>query len=275
VRTLALLAASCGALGVAAGGATAPSGLLLWNKLGNAYQVTHSAVGPNLTLYNCHDRTTPSFGDRCSTDVTGKLTFVRGVSGQAAMIHYGPYFPAARVHTALLRQSILNPEHGAVEAWFRQRRDPAPFVDNPHLIFGGPYDLSADDVNLFVQDRVDSGDPRLHFSVYFGNGLVWARSLSDHGIGYPISKLNGTWVHIAGVWDRRGIGGSRDTVRLYVNGVVVAASQKAGWGKTPCGRRRWGRHLGDCFIGVVGCNDTCAGTFAVDELKVWSYAKTY
>src|SRR5439155_23058938 len=39
----------------------------------------------------------------------------------------GSYFPGARVHTALLRDSILNPEHGAVEVWYRQASDPVPY----------------------------------------------------------------------------------------------------------------------------------------------------
>jgi hypothetical protein len=29
-----------------------------------------------------------------------------------------------------------------------------------------------------------------------------------------------------------------------------------------------------CLVDVAGCNDTCRRTFAVDELKVWDYAKT-
>jgi hypothetical protein len=36
----------------------------------------------------------------------------------------GLYFPGAREHTALLRESILDPEQGAVEAWYRQASDP-------------------------------------------------------------------------------------------------------------------------------------------------------
>jgi hypothetical protein len=28
------------------------------------------------------------------------------------------------------------------------------------------------------------------------------------------------------------------------------------------------------IIDVAGCNDTCADTFAIDNLKVWDYAKT-
>ena len=154
------------------------------------------------------------------------------------------------------------------------------FMHNPHRIFGGPYSLTGvDEVNLFSQDRLDSGDPRLHFTVFFGEEpppftpphMVAARSLVDGVEGYPISALNGRWIHVAGVWDRRGIAGTSDTVRLYVNGAVVAASKATDWGTTPCETRRAG---GACFTDVAGCNDTCADTFAVDELKVWDYAKS-
>jgi hypothetical protein len=192
------------------------------------------------------------------------------------------YFPGARVHTALLRSSILASEHGAVEAWYHQRSDPVPYKHNPHRIFGGPYGLTGvDEVNLFSQDRLDSGDPRLHFTVFFGEEpppetqahVVAVRSLADGREGYPISAMNGHWIHLAGVWDRQGIGGTSDTVRLYVDGKVVAASQTSDWGTTPCASRRPAGQW-RCFTDVVGCNDVCANTFAVDNLKLWHYAKT-
>ncbi len=255
-----------------------PKGLVLWNTLGSSYAVRHSVIGPNLDYYDCYDPTTPSFGGRCSIDVMGQLAFVPGVAGSAATIGDGPYFPEARVHTLLLRHSVFNPEHGAVEVLYRQQKDPQPYVDNPHRIFGGPYALTGpDDVALFAQDRVDSGDPRLHFVVSFGGNPthpIYVRSIEDGGIGYPITGLNGQWMHIAGVWDRKGIAGSSDTIRLYVNGKVVATSRSKKWGTTPCGKRFWGRHRGACFTDVVGCNDTCAGTFAVEDLELWSYART-
>jgi hypothetical protein len=192
------------------------------------------------------------------------------------------YFSGARVHTALLRDSILDPEHGAVEAWYRQANDPVPGKHNPHRIFGGPYSLTGvDEVQLFSQDRLDSGDPRLHFSVFFDDEpppftephVVAVHSLVDGRQGYPISALNGNWIHVAGVWDRSGIAGSADSVRLYVNGEVVAASRARSWGNTPCaGRRPAGQWR--CLTDVAGCNDTCVKHFAVDNLKLWNYAKT-
>ena len=197
----AVLAVGAGSSGSAYSGPNAtPPGLLLWNTLGSTYAVTHSAYGPNLVLFDCNDPTTPHFGPRCSIDIRGKLAFVDGPYGTAATIARAGYFPEARVHTALLEQSLLNPERGAVEAWYRQTKDPVPFRDNPHRIFAGGYNLGgAGDVNLQVQDRIDTGDPRLHFSVFD------ATPADDHGaarcersqIG-PISKLT-AWIHISGV----------------------------------------------------------------------------
>jgi FG-GAP-like repeat/Concanavalin A-like lectin/glucanases superfamily len=259
-----------------------PPGLVLWNTLGGDQEVTHSVFGPDLTMYDCHDRTTPSFGQGCSVDVNGTLGYVPGVDGRAATVGGGPYFSEARVHTAVLRTSILNPEHGAVEAWYLQRKNPVPFEHNPHRIFGGPYSLTgADEVMLYSSDRLDSGDPRLHFEVFFGQEpppfvpahVVAVRSLVDGRRGYRISRLNGQWIHVAGVWDRNGIDGTSDTVRLYVNGEVVARSMATSWGTTTCARRVSARPGGACFTDIAGCNDTCARTFAVDELKVWNYAK--
>jgi len=261
--------------GSAGNGPPLGKGLLLWNTLGSPYEVTHSVVGPNLVMFNCRVKRAPHFGRRCSVDIRGKLGFVDGPFGRAASIGGGPYFPEARVHTAELRKSILDPEHGAIEARYWQKKDPVPFVDNPHRIFAGGYNLGgAGDVNLQVQDRVDSGDPRLQFSIFFGRNkarptIIWARSVDDHRIGYPISQYTGQWIHIGAAWDREGIAGTDDTIRLYVNGKVVAVSHKRNWGRVTCGMRKV-----RCWDDIVGCNDTCAGTFAVDDLKIWDYART-
>lgn len=174
-------------------GPTVPPGLLLWNKLGSADEVTHSEYGPDLVMFNC-----TSFS--CGLDVPGTLGYPAGVSGGAASITGGPYFPGARVHTAVLRQSVLNPERGAIEAWYRQASDPVPFAHNPHRIFGGAYSITGvDEANLFSWDQFDSGNPRLHFSLFFNveplpftpAHLVGVHSLVDGAEGYRISQFNG------------------------------------------------------------------------------------
>jgi hypothetical protein len=270
------LACSAGASPAMSAGSQAPApGLLLWNKLGSDQEVTNSEYGPNLVMFNCTD-----FPFGCGLDVPGTLAYPAGVFGGGASIT-GGYFSGARIHTAVLRDAILNPEHGAIEAWYRQDSDPLPYQHNPHRIFGGPYSLTGiDEVNLYSRDAFDSGDPRLHFDLFFDvepppftpAHLVGAHSLVDGGDGYPISQYNGSWIHVAGVWDRNGIDGTADTIRLYVNGDVVAASQQTDWGSTTCDHRLPGQDR--CFVDVDGCNDTCGDTFAEDNLKVWDHAKT-
>ena len=258
-----------------------PHGLILWNTLGEPLRGDAQRVWaePRSLRLSGQDGV-PHFGPKCSIDVPGTLAYVQGNSGGAATVG-GPYFSEARVHTAVLRASILNPEHGAVDSGTRQTKNPSPFKHDQYRIFGGCYSLvGVDEISLC--SRGDSGGPRLHFALFFGEepppyvpaNMVEARSVTDHAEGARISALNGTWMHIAGVWDRNGIGGSSDTVRLYVNGAILATSQQGSWGKTPCGRRVSARPGGACFIDVAGCNDKCAHTFAVDDLKVWDYAKT-
>jgi hypothetical protein len=251
-----------------------PPGLLLWNKLGSIEEIMQSAVGPGLDFFTCEEFA-------CGLDIPGQLQFEFGGIRGAASITGGPYFSTARIHTALLRDAIMSPERGTVEAWYRQGSDPVPFGHDPHRIFGGPYSLvGVNEVNLYVQDDIDSSDPRLEFTVFFGQEpcpfveayVVPALSLVDGGKGVPISSHNGRWIHVAGVWDRNGIAGTTDTVRLYVDGTLVAATQVNDWGTTTCDQRLPGADR--CISDVVGCNDTCADKFVVDNLKIWDYAKT-
>src|SRR3954451_23942908 len=93
----ALLAAGTGAGGSARASAPpTPKGLLFWNTLGSAYDVTHSAVGPNLVMFDCHDPRTPHFGERCSVDINGRLAFVDGPHGSAGEIRPQRLLPAGR-----------------------------------------------------------------------------------------------------------------------------------------------------------------------------------
>jgi hypothetical protein len=69
---------------------------------------------------------------------------------------------------------------------------------------------------------------------------------------------------LAAVWDRAGIAGSSDTLRLYTNGVVAAASSVGGWGSTVGSQ-----------ADIGGGNDGgIAGKFAIDNLQVFDSAET-
>jgi hypothetical protein len=79
-----------------------------------------------------------------------------------------------------------------------------------------------------------------------------------------VSQYNGTWFHLAAVWNRQGIGGSSETMQLYVNGAKVAATSQ----------NNWGTAVGSA-VDIGGANDNnCANVFFVDNLKLWNYSKT-
>jgi hypothetical protein len=176
---------------------------------------------------------------------------VPGVFGGALTIGPGGYGTFDRVHNVVLAHAdeVLNEERGTVEAWFQQLNDPIDFQRGIYRIFDGGFGLAS---GIGLESRVDG----LHFNVTFGGTFI--------DIAHSISAQNGTWIHVAGVWDRGGIGGSTDTVRLYVDGSVVASTTTNNWGNT-VGTR----------ADIAGANDyDIVGQFYVDNLKVWNVALT-
>jgi hypothetical protein len=235
-RTLSLF---CVAIACAPAGA-AP---ILWNKLGSAAEVTNSGFGPNLGF----------FAGGPLPDQTGNPAYVPGVFGNGLTLGPGSYGTPFRIRNVVWStvDQYLNADRGTIEAWFKQNSDPVAFSNGVYRIFDGAYGLGAG-VGLWS----DAANNALNFHVGFGG--------TDVGVQTNVSAMNGTWIHLAGVWDRAGIGASLDTVRLYVNGVVAASSTAGGWGNTV-------GQLAD----IGGGNDAnIAGTFAVDNLKVFDTART-
>lgn len=65
------------------------------------------------------------------------------------------------------------------------------------------------------------------------------------------------------MWNRKGIEGTQDTIRLYLDGKKMASSAVADWGTTAGG-----------VADICGGNDDCAGRFMMNNLKIWNYSKT-
>jgi hypothetical protein len=215
-------------------------GLVFWNRLGSDSEVLNSEVGSNLEFY--------MGGDAFSVPATP--AYVPGVFGDALTIGPGSYSTFDRVHNAVLAaDQVLNSERGTVEAWYQQVNDPIDFQRGIYRIFDGGFGLAS---GLGLESRVDG----LHFNVTFGGNFI--------DVVHNISAQNDTWIHVAGVWDRAGIGGSADTVRLYVDGSVVASTTASDWGNS-VGTR----------ADIAGANDhDIVGQFYVDNLKVWDVAMT-
>ena len=218
---------------------------ILWNRLGSTQEVLNSAYGPDLGFY----------GGGTWPDVVGNPAFVPGAFGNALTIGPGSYGIYDREHTVVWNNlnQYLNPARGTIEVWYKQTQNPVGYSRGVYRIFDGSYGLGSG-MN-FTSETIPN--TRLYFGLEFGSGNYTALS-------YDISAFNGTWIHLAGVWDRDGIGGSLDKLRLYVNGNVAAASTVAGWGNQ-VGQQ----------ADIGGGNDgNIANKFALDNLKVFDIART-
>jgi hypothetical protein len=227
--------------------AAAP-GVVLWNKLGSASEVLNSAYGPNLDFFN-----TPNF-----VDVVGNPDYVPGIFGNGLSIGPGSYFNQAREHTVVWSglDQYLSPEQGTISVWYKQNSDPISFEHGVYRLFDGGYGLGSGIGLQSIAAYPDPGPPLLYFGMAFGG--------TDTEVSYNISPFNGTWIHVAGVWDRNGIANTADTIRLYINGSVVASTTIGGWGTT----------VGQ-YADIAGGNDQkIAGQFAIDNLKVYNVAVT-
>jgi hypothetical protein len=206
--------------------------------------VLNSDLGPNLSFY----------GGGSWPDVVGNPGYVPGVFGDALTIAPGSYGVFDREHTVVWNNldQYLSPEHGTISVWYKQNEDPVGNSHGVYRLFDGSYGLGSD-------MQLDS-ETVPNTALYFGLGFGGAGS----GVSYNISSLNGTWMHVGAVWDRAGIDGSGDKLRLYINGVMVAANSTADWG-TVVGQQ----------ADIGGGNDGgIAGEFALDNLQVYDNAVT-
>lgn len=220
-------------------------GLVLWNKLGSIPEVQNSAFGPGLAF--ALDISVPG--------ISGTYQFMPGKFGNAASID-DVYSNFARVHIIVLTNAgtVLDTERGTIEIWCLQMSKPVPIDHNPHRLFDGPYGLGS---GLELYSFCDGGSNILYFTIGFGGTKT---VLGNENF----DCFNGKWTHVAGVWDRSGIKGGTETLQLYINAVKVASSTATSWGSSV-----------GTLADIGGANDDlCAGAFWVDNLKIYTRAKT-
>jgi hypothetical protein len=226
--------------GIAAG---SPLGLVLWNKLGSNDEVLNSGYGPDLEFYT---------GGGSSPDGIANRKYVPGVFGNGVTIDAGTYSSQQRIRNIVLKNlsSYIDPNKGTIEVWYKQNELPVAYDHNPYRIFDGSYGLdSGIGFEVYLTE--------LRFSLLFGGPYRY--------ITYDANNLsNNQWIHLAAVWDRSGIDGTSETMRIYIDGNKVASSTYTDWGTT----------VGN-WADIGGGNDqNIADKFAIDNLKIWNYAKT-
>jgi hypothetical protein len=168
----------------------------------------------------------------------------------------------ARVCTAVITKAptLYTTDRGTIELWFNFKHLAVPYKYGVYRLYNGAFGPGHGGPDLSITAGDNQPGARLTFDVGGGEGNVTATSLATGEPWIDVSGRLGTWVDLVAMWDRGGIDGTSDTLRLYLGGTVVATATASDWSAT-LGR----------YVDVAGGNDAkIAGKFAVDELKVWN-----
>jgi hypothetical protein len=227
--------------------AARPQNLIFHNTLGSDAEVLSSAVGPNLT-----------FGGL-------PRAYVPSPNGSAMTIPFDPqnsYYggTAASLPTPT---GLVDPERGTIEVVFQMLTEPVAYQYNPYRLFDGPFGGGAQ-MGLSVWQTY-AGDVDLIFHMNLGGTTCYALHPSYPArLGFPMEGRVNEWLHVAATWDRAGIDGSAETMRLHLNGVLVGTSQLTSWGTAVGGA-----------ADLCGANDCCPyDKFMLDDVKIYDAAKT-
>ena len=202
-------------------------GLVLWNKLGNPYEVEHSVVGYNMTEVSSPSYVNAKFGQGFNS--VNNTNYITG------------------------RYVAL--DQGCVECWIK-----------PHF---GPTNST---VYQFITSA-DSGVTNVRGPLLYWKSntdkwsFVWVNTSGS--AFYCDSSFAGfdsaeELVHIACVWDKEGIAGSSDTLRIYVNGSLKDNSTSS---------ISDGNDGAILYIGKHPTISDRFGNCVFDNIKVWDYAK--
>ncbi|MZQ79264.1 MAG: hypothetical protein GT599_04835, partial [Bacteroidales bacterium] len=208
------------------------SNLILWNKLGSIDEVEHSVVGPNGTIVG-------------SVNFNNTVKFSKGITPNTGDAGSGVNFPT----------TVVDPERGCVEMWVK-------FYYAPVAYSYGVYGFInvhhwTHNVMLFSWHNDRS---LLQFSLQF-NGTDRHAELTG------FNPALDTPIHIACVWDRTGIDGTSEYMRIYVNGGKVAVNDT---------NNDWGTNntSGSFRVAAPWDEDFSTDRYTVDDIKIWNYAKT-
>ncbi|MFO1419170.1 MAG: LamG-like jellyroll fold domain-containing protein [Methylotetracoccus sp.] len=209
--------------------------VVLWNKLGSEYEVTHSEIGPNGTIVGNSFAFEPvQFGNG----------YVRKASGDNYVI-----FPRSLLSGIRRR--------GSMALWITPKvTSPVPFQYGVFGFVSAPYTNLEVNFGLWWGDTVTNKG--LTVIVYSDLPAVYAEEPAQ------FFATPGLPFHVAMSWDLDGIEGTTDTLRAYRDGKLVA-STSGKWNPNFSG--------GDIFLGVspdAGGYDK----FVTDNLVIWDYAKT-
>lgn len=213
-------------------------GVVLWNKLGSASEVTNSGIGPNGVI----QQGTPSI-------LYGPVQFGSGINVQGT---YGDRNPTA---VTFDRSSIasFSGNKGTMAFWVKPNHD-SNYTGIARWIGSGNSPEFSPDVYWRGWEK------RIWFQICaqpFGCDISAVVSVTNAMFAFRAGDV----FHVALVWDREGIDGTSDTIRAYINGTFYGAATRSWYRDLPIGEVKLGNH-------------DYAQLAEIDNLVVWDYAKT-
>lgn len=208
------------------------NGMVLWNKLGSPFEVENSSVGPDGIIIG-------------AVNFNNDVMYGKGATPNGKGDENGIDFPT----------TVADPERGTVEMWAEFYEPPVP---GQYGVYG--FVNSAHWTHNVVAFYWHNADSKFEMTLGF-NGTV--RGVSMTGFSPPLNEP----VHLAFVWDRGGIDGSGDYMRVYVDGNVIATNTiENDWGTD--------NSSGNFRVGAPWDSNYSTDRYSLDNIKVWDHAKT-
>jgi len=222
---------------------------IFWNSLGSAGELQNSIIGPDLIT-------------------EGLIGFKDGVFGNA-FYSTGGWYCTNRILTPVDGLQ-LDPQQGTVEAWVKYPLSPIVQAYNYSMfsIIDGPYQkgtgrdpLIGDQVIGYIGDGTSGTLFTYYVEVNFGSPV----QITVPGIDAIFG--DNAFHHVAIVWDKDGIGGTGDTIRLYIDNEIIGSSEDSSWGSVPDAGTHHSIGKGE---NIPSQSDPNIAAFIIDEVKVWN-----
>lgn len=204
------------------------SNVVFWNKLGSADEIGLSEIGPGLTQLSYKIRDWQEA--KIAPAEFGNGLFINHDIGE------GWRNDGANFFALDLAQVDVTPQRGTIEFWFKfeygaETHNHAYFFDTRNALQSHyPNQNWNDQVALAAGwNGWDYGSYGKRFFFCIGKGSPVCIYTPDFSAapGGGLAFSAGTTMHFAFVWDASGIAGSRDKIRVYVNGEPWGASQSS------------------------------------------------
>lgn len=232
------------------------------NHLGVNYRV----VGPRLVFHETFDDRKALLHPTLGPDGTlvGTPTFVQGSVGRAY------YVTPDRSGALSYPGSVVPDDRGTIECQVLLDKPPQviPWHASPYFFLAPVGDYTQYTVGMNGNDGWGGGG----LVAWAGHGNTatgcFAGSYTyDDVLGG--ANQAGSWHRFTLAWDKNGIPGANNTMQLYLDGKPVGSPSFCGEEHHP---DRFGRPT-ELLVGFI--QDNFAGSaFAIDELKIWNYARS-